>query len=358
MKLHRKVRGALAIARKRGMGTLWNTVLTRYAQQRMPDRCPNQPVFAQIEITTHCNLRCAACLGVPGESGPSARKATNLSFDEFRRVMEGLPHVRWVCLNGIGEPLLNPELVNMIRYLSDAGIRVSFFTNATLLKGEIAERLVESGLDTLKFSIDAADPEVFGSIRRGASLEEVSRNIRDFATLVRDSGRPTPRLCVMTTVMKDNASEIPEIVELVHSLGVDELQLKRMIPWADALNASRVSKEELQSVNSARDTADRLHVNLNVGPLLRDQLDGKRTQPREAAGNCKWPWTGTYITVDGRVTPCCNLFDPDRAGIGNVFDEDFEDIWNGTRLKQLRSELKRTLPKICRTACSPYDLDG
>lgn len=337
---------------------MWNTVLTRHAQHRMPARCRNQPIFAQIEITTHCNLRCAACLGLADELGPRLKKPRNLSLDGFKRVMARLPHVRWVCLNGIGEPLLNPDLLAMIRFLSARGIRVSFFTNATLLEGEMARRLVGSGLDTLKFSIDAADPEVFESIRRGARLAEVARNISDFASLVRASGNPSPRLCVMTTVMKDNAAEIPRIVELVHSLGVDELELKRMIPWADVLNASRVSKEELQSISRARDTADRLHVNLSVGPLLRAQLAGGVARPREAAGNCKWPWTGTYITVDGSVTPCCNLFDPDRTRIGNILDEDFDHIWNGQQIRQLRSELKRTLPQICKPACSPYNPDN
>ncbi|MFH1314200.1 MAG: radical SAM protein [Candidatus Eisenbacteria bacterium] len=358
MNAYRKVKRAAAMIRSRGLGTLWNAVLTRYAQKRMPIRCPNQPSFAQIEITTHCNLHCETCRGLIDEMGPQMQQSRHMSFDEFKKVMSRLPHVRWACLNGTGEPLLNPELLLMIRYLSQRKVQVSFFTNAMLLKGKLAEDLVESGLATLKFSIDAADPAVFESIRKGAKMAEVVENIRNFAALVNRCGRTTPALSVVTTVTKRNAGEIPEIVKLVHSMGVNVLQLKRMIPWTATLNDDRVSGEELESIHRAREIARGLDVRLGVGPLLNRQLAGARRDPGQRNRICTWPWTGTYVTVDGSVTPCCNLFDPDKIKLGNIFEDDFREIWNGPRIRQLRSQLKTTLPEICRLACSADEESG
>jgi len=358
MNILRKVKGAARVIRNQGVATLWNAVLTRHAQKTMPVRCPSQPSFAQIEITTHCNLHCETCRGLIDEMGPQIQQSRHMSFDDFKMVMSRLPHVRWACLNGTGEPLLNPELLSMIRYLSQKGIQVSFFTNAMLLKGQLAQDLAESGLATLKFSIDAADPEVFESIRKGAKMDEVVENIRNFADLVTKSGCGTPTLSVVTTVTKNNAREIPEIVRLVHSLGVNVLQLKRMIPWTASLNRDRVSSEELESIHRAREIARSLDFKLGVGPLLNRQLLGAQSHPAKRNRICTWPWTGTYITVDGSVTPCCNLFDPSKIKLGNIFEDDFREIWNGSRIRQLRSDLRTGLPEICHLACSADEESG
>jgi radical SAM protein with 4Fe4S-binding SPASM domain len=358
MSVYRKIKGAVAVIRNQGVTTLWNTVLTKYAQRRRPDKCPNQPSFAQIEITTHCNLHCATCRGLIDELGPGIQQSRHMSFDEFKKIMARLPYIRWACLNGTGEPLLNPDLLPMIRYLTERGIQVTFFTNAMLLKGQLAEDLVESGLGALKFSIDAADPEVFESIRKGAKMAEVVENIRNFAALAKRSGRAAPALSVVTTVTKTNAGEVPEIVRLVHSLGVNTLQLKRMIPWTASLDDDRVSDEELKSIHWAKEIARGLDFRLIVGPLLHRQLTGTAVIPERRTRTCWWPWTGTYITVDGNVTPCCNLFDSDKIKLGNIFEDDFREIWNGSRIRHLRSQLKTTLPEICHLACSADDATG
>ena len=96
--------------------------------------------------------------------------------------MDGLARRRrepgGVAFMGLGEPLLHPRFLDMVRLAKDRGLRAEVTTNALLLDDEIAAGLVEAGLDQLVVSIDGASAEAFGRVRSGASLERVVENVR------------------------------------------------------------------------------------------------------------------------------------------------------------------------------------
>ena len=345
-----KIKNGINILRERGVSILVNTALTKKAARKKEGYCYNLPAFAQIEITTYCNLRCSTCKEFEDEFGTGANYSRHMKFEGFKQILYKLPYLRWIRLNGVGEPLLNPDLLQMINYATKKGIDVSFFSNATVLKKDIARKLIESGLKLILFSIDGATPEVFEKIRKGAKFNDVIENINGFVKLAEGLKTGAPNIIVCTTLSTENIKELPGIVKLVSSLGIRNIIVKKMIPWVESLQDKIVCQEELMILKEARELAKESGININIGKRLEMRMDnGSQMESNFLA--CDWPWTSTYVSVDGWVTPCCNIFDPRRINFGNIFTEEFRTIWNKKEMKEFREELKGGLPKVCQISC-------
>src|SRR5215217_4430258 len=109
------------------------------------------PQAVQLEVTSSCNLRCAMCL--VRYRPPINKLAGAMAWPLFVGLMDELPGVRTVTLQGLGEPLLSPHLLDMVRLLKDRGVRTGFNSNGTLLRRRIADQLVALGLDWLHISL-------------------------------------------------------------------------------------------------------------------------------------------------------------------------------------------------------------
>jgi len=151
---------------------------------------------AQIEITLRCNLACPMC-----ENRLIKNPQGDMSFEQFKKIIDGMPTLISINLTGIGESLLNTDVFKMIEYAKSKGIYVWFTTNGTLLVEKVNRRLIELGVDELVISFDAADPEIFKQIRLGATMENVTKNLREFVTLREKMGRKNPRLLFGNTVV-------------------------------------------------------------------------------------------------------------------------------------------------------------
>jgi len=348
MKIQKKMNRGLKLLHKRGFATFRNTALTRLSLKMKPARCLNWPSFAQIEITTYCNLRCSTCKEFTDQFGSEAEILKHLDFGKFKKIFERLPYLKRVRLNGVGEPLLHPEFLEMIQFVNSKGIEIEFFSNGTMFREEVSQELIKYGVNTIFFSIDGAERDTFERIRKGAKFDEVMQNIRRFVELKKKSGLETPDAVAITTLSKDNISEVPAIVELVHSLGLKKMMIKRMIPWVEELEGKIVSREEHDSIRIGIEAAKRLGIKLNTGSFTKALVNEPALS---LITNCMWPWSSTYITVDGWVTPCCNIYDPRTLNFGNIFEKDFAAIWGSEEFKEFRCQIKKGETKICYTAC-------
>src|SRR5262249_47435491 len=118
------------------------------------------PECIYFEVTNRCNLPCRTCL----RTYVTVEPAADLGLAEIRRLATRVRSLRRAVLQGTGEPLLNPELTEIVRELASRGVSVVFNTNGTLLSREWADRLIDAGLDELRVSLDAARPETFEAI--------------------------------------------------------------------------------------------------------------------------------------------------------------------------------------------------
>ena len=334
------------------------------ARAPSPD-LPPLPREIQLEVTGACNLRCAMCL--VSYRPPLPRTSGSMPFETFRRVVDALPDLHTLTLQGIGEPLLAPDLLAMVEYAGSRGVRVGFNTNATLLGPEIAARLVDAGLAWLCVSLDGARPATFESIRQGASFARVERNVRALVELMRERGAALPELSLVFVAMRRNVAELADVVRLAAEWGVPRVRVQnlshsfddtdpagayreirelaaREALWPDADEEARAAFAEARLVAEERGVALRL-------PALDE---GARPRRAEGEPGCDWPWRSAYVRHDGKAQPCCMLMGADRAILGDVRDRGFDEVWGGPSYRAFREALcGGDPPDVCR-GCSMY----
>ncbi len=164
----------------------------RYFAHIADERGPvaeTEPVCLYLETTNRCNLLCTTCprtfeaLEPPGD----------MSWELFTKIVDQFPRIARVVLHGVGEPMMVRALPRMIRCLKDRGAYVLFNTNGTLLTARKGRELIEAGLDELRLSLDAAEPEAFKLVRGRDMFARILRNIRNFRALQQKLGAATPR---------------------------------------------------------------------------------------------------------------------------------------------------------------------
>jgi radical SAM protein with 4Fe4S-binding SPASM domain len=342
--------------------------VTAAVTTRPPARLrPPLPREIQLEVTRSCNLRCRMCL-VRYRDVPNRREGS-MPFETFRRVVEDLPELRAITLQGLGEPLLAPDLYRMIEFAAERGITIGFNTNATLLTRSRAERLIRAGLDWLHISIDGATAETYESIREGSDFERVRRNLAGIVRAKRDLGSERPALTLILVAMRRNVTELPAFVRMAAEAGIDDVHVQNLshsfddavrLPgydairsftlqealWGDAADGNAASA----AFAEARAEADRVGVRLRLPTTARPN-------PPRATGSpgCFWPWEQAYVHHDGKVQPCCMIMGEDRAVIGDVAaDGGFAAVWNGEAYRDFRRRLlTNDPPEVCR-GCSLY----
>lgn len=267
----------------------------------------------------------------------------DMSFAAFKRLIDQVPDLARLHLQGNGEPLLHRELPAFIRYARDRGIQVSIISNGTVMSEELAAALVASGLNEIQFSIDSLDPDAYALIRVGARLDSVLNNIRSFLR-VRGPSPASPAASLATVVQRSNQDRLSGFIDLAVDLGLGKVSLqsletKHTDRYADGFLGDHAPScergELLERLIAAKAEAVAKGIEFDFVPA-RTRL-------------CRWPWEGMYITWDGQVTPCCLIFD---HVIGDASQQDLMEIWNGPAMREFRSQLRgQRPPEQCR-GCS------
>ncbi len=248
------------------------------------------PKTVRIETTNHCQADCVFC---PRSS--IGRAKANMKQEVFETVVKQCVEggTRLVHLHGYGEPLIDKQLADRIKYCKDQGIpRVKIFTNGDLLRGEVAQRILHSGLDEIKISIDGSDSKEFNTLRIGLDHAKVVENVKAFRAL-RDQAKMKTPIIVAATCQTSNRTQTEEMLSGV----VDHIDFTHIHNWGGALGDA-----EQQRV---RKPCDRL-------------------------------WRTMTVLVNGDVALCC-LDYSGKEVLGNVLNTSMIDIWNNARYNELRT---------------------
>jgi radical SAM protein with 4Fe4S-binding SPASM domain len=325
---------------------------------------PSLPRELQVEVTGACNLRCRMCLV---RYRPALdRTEGSLSFERFRALVDALPELHTLTLQGLGEPLLAPDLFRMIAYVSARGVRAGFNTNATLLTRRTAERLVDAGLDWLCVSLDGASAATYEAIRDGARFARVAANVRGLVRVMRERSATRPALSLVFVAMRRNVAELPALVALAAGWGVPTVRVQNLshsFSDTDPSGAYREIREFAagealwQAADPAAEAAfaEARRAATALGVTLRLPRLEERPVPRAAgAPGCDWPWRSAYVRHDGRVQPCCMLMGGDRAILGDAARDGLAAVWSGDAYEAFRAALtSATPPDVC-AGCAMY----
>jgi MoaA/NifB/PqqE/SkfB family radical SAM enzyme len=325
------------------------------------------PTFLQIEPVGQCNLRCQMCPIQFRKDGPPYGPPAFMEFEKFTRMIDELPGLKELQLQGLGEPTMHPRFFDMVAYAVTRGVRVSTNTNLTLLNGRRAELCVTSGLAELHASIDGSTAETYERIRVRAHFDRILHNLGLVVEARRRLASATPRIRMVVVAMRQNLHEFPDLVRLAKRFGIDAVFVQHLChdfgesslpaqykPMRDFVEAQTLLNEDPARVeqyfSEAQRTAQELGVNLRL-PLTRPRFHSPGAPGPE---RCDWPWHGPYVSYQGLAMPCCMVATPDRIHFGDMSEQGVMAVWNNDAYQNFRAELgSETPPEVCRS-CSIY----
>ncbi len=256
----------------------------------------------QIEITSRCSTGCVFCphdalsdKWIDGDLSP-------LMYEEH--IVPHLDLFDLVYLQGWGEPMLHPNLWDMLGSAQEKGCRTGFTTNGAWLQSEQNQRLVEMGVDMISVSFAGTAAPVHESLRTNSQFSALCGNFESLANLKKQRGVTKPWLELHFLMTRANLKEFPGLVELAASLGADEV-VATNLTYSPSLALDHMHvfgeqplPEDVELTQRARANAERLNVPLRVYPL--------QTEPNTLVCDAD-PLDTVYVNHRGEVSPCVYL---------------------------------------------------
>lgn len=267
------------------------------------------PVF--LELTNICNLHCPYC-GNRNLKRPRGR----ISMEFVERVVhlcktEG-HHLKW--LHGAGEPLLHPDLMDIVRYINrDQGLDASFATNATLLTAEKFGQLLESGLTHLYISLDSIKKDIYAKTR-GADLDQVVDNIQTAISMMPD--------------------DFDLSIALMH--------------YED----QRIDDEYLAAFRDLFGDKPNVHPNV-INNVIQPASEVDMRANKYTLEHCTKHLQYFTVTYDGKVCMCCVDQDAGQE-LGDLTRQTINEVWYDPANQELFRKLlvgEPGGPKICEQEC-------
>lgn len=295
------------------------------------------PSRLHIDIAHECNLHCFMC---PHKQMETEKKY--LPLEQFKRILDQLPRVRAITLQGCGETLLNPELAEILTLGQSRNIDFTIVTNGTLLNESNINRL--KNVSSVTVSIDSPHPERYKEIR-GAKLEVVINNLKKLKQLKKDV-----RLSIQAIIMEETIESMPQLIDLAQNVGAEQVRLLHLEGFNQELEKKHALKFDnvKNSLQKTKELAKKSKVRLETPPL----------HPK--LRNCFEPWFSPRVSLEGDIYPCCYVYvSSERTWkewfqgvtlnvpqfqykMGNIFQDSFDKIWNGGNYKLLRKAIRKS----------------
>ncbi len=313
------------------------------------------PINAEVGLAGACNHRCTFCTVDYMGYQPKAltKEIVHNRFQEMSQ--KGLKSVLFA---GNGEPLLNKDVSDIINNTKSLNIDVALSTNGVLFTENLVQECMEA-ISWIRFSTSAGTEKTYNKIHRGqeGDLERVFSNIYFAADYKKRKNLKTV-LGVQIVMIPENADEIVILAKKVKELGADQFSVKSF-GW-QPLSHSKL-KEEFD-----RKTYYEHHEDI-VRELKELDNESFRTvyrtnrMSKAKMGKC---YTECYampfhtnIDASGDVWPCCTFIGMLTRCFGNIYEQSFDEIWNGEQRKKVMQKLKDMSLSECTPECRLDDMN-
>ncbi len=284
------------------------------------------PTTVVLELVNRCDLECVMCYqGFRNDAEKFTVNETILDkiFNDFKK------NKLSALMLTASEPLLYKHFDKVLKRAEEAEIMdVFIFTNGNLLNEKNSRLILNSCVTRLFVSIDAATEETYNKVRIPVSkrlleenrLRKLENNVKNFIKLKNDLNKRLPLTRVSFVALKENSHE----VELFKS------------KWENIVD----------SVEIQRETSIKVY----------DKIKNYRGKELKNY-NCNKPWGDMAIYSNGLVGPCCNLVGR-KTPIGNIKDNSIKEIWNGSKMTELRNGFKNNNPNdICKSCIESQEIN-
>lgn len=261
------------------------------------------PMHIDVELNMTCNYACVMCprtaMNIKNQGQVMEPELYKKIIDEGKR--EGLLSVDF---GDLGEALLRPDLVELIKYATDAGIPDRILhTNASLLTEETSQRLLDAGITKFTVSLDAFSKESYEKIRIGGDYDKVVANVLKFLELKKKRGLSYPIVRLSFIRMSLNEHEVEPFVNF----------------WKDKVNHIAIQEY------------------INPGKLQDNSLKSSSSEFKEKPKKfvCTQLFQRLVIRWDGTIMPCCVDYE-NALALGNAHTMTLKEAWRSKKLQALR----------------------
>ena len=295
-------------------------------------RIPVLPITIDVEPTNKCNYKCPHCQVTHWN-----KTKLDLDLNSFKKIIGQFPKINFIKLQGMGEPLLCGEFFEMIEYAQSQAINIEFFTNGSICNSKFISAIEKMNRTRIKFSLDGATENTFSKMRPNSNFDKVTNNIRKI--IDKRGNNKWPEISFWTVLTSENFDEVEKILYLVKELKADYIVFQMFLNnWVkqDIAEINKVLRVNFNNtaVQNELDKAKGIAKSISVD--LRITNDNHLTKKQK----CKWPFTSTFIAANGDVVPCCIISDSSVIKMGNIFNDNFSDIWNSKSYQDLRRSIK------------------
>lgn len=282
------------------------------------------PISISIEPTTSCNLRCPEC---PSGKREFTRPTGMLQKKFFKNTIDELyKETLYLIFYFQGEPYLNSDFLEMVKYASLKNIYTATSTNAHYLDDANARKTIESGLDRLIISIDGTTQDTYEQYRVGGDLKKVIDGTENIIKWKNKLKSKTPHIIFQFLVVKPNEHQIKDIEALAKKIGVDEVRFKTAQIY-DYANGNK------------------LIPTIEKYSRYQKQNDGTYQIKNKMLNHCWKLWHSTVITWDGLVVPCS--FDKNaKHRMGDLKNTAFKQLWKSTEYNNFRASVLHSRSEI------------
>ena len=279
-----------------------------------------------LELTNVCNLNCIMC--GRDESDFSGRF---LDLQYIEKLESILKHIEEVTLFGWGEPTIHPKFAEILKFLNSHPVRKYFVTNGTTLH-KISDYLFDYDVDIMAVSLDGAAAKTNNAIRRKSNFDQIVSGLRAIVQRKEKEKTNYPYINFIITLMRSNLSELPDMVDLAHSIGIEEVKavymtsfsksLEEEVLWDNVDQVKRVFSETIERAN-------RLGIKVKLPYIQGEDSAGDKFHK-----DCFVGWRDLFIGSDGYIRPCQSI---SRKMFHISRYDSFLEAWNSEEMMDFRS---------------------
>jgi len=306
------------------------------------------PIYVEISPYGGCNHRCTFCaLDYMGYEN------IGLDFDVLKSTMTNMASkgVKSVMFAGEGEPLLSKDLDLIVEHASSVGIDTSLTTNFVPSRKRAVERFVEN-CSWIKVSLNAGTPSTYAQIHQTKEIDyhRVMENLKNALEYRRENSLNCT-IGVQMLLLPENKDEAKILAQTCKELGVDYLVIK---PYSQHLSSETEKYKDIDYSKMLDVEEDLKKISdENFSVVFRANTMQKYIEKRQPYTKChSTPFFWGYIAADGKVFGCSAYLGKDEFCYGNVYDNSFEDIWEGEKREESYNYIQNKLDiNDCRVNC-------
>ena len=313
-----------------------------------------QPEFCNISVNEECFFKCKMCYKwQPDKFIP--KDAPKLSTDDLKKFIFGLRKTvdkEFLINFAGGETLLRKDMFEVIKYAHNLDFTTNLASNGWLINENIARDMIDSGLDSINFSIDGSTKEIHDNMRgRNGSFDKLMTAINHLVNYRDQKGldKMQFRIAAQAVICALNLEDMPKLVNMIDN-HPDILSIKFnvvMEPNNTGPNQNWYKEEysylwpnDLDLVDDVFDKLIEMKKNNSKIPDKLYQLEAYKRYFKDPTtfvkhGHCNFD-KAINLSSTGDMFLCFNY-----ACIGNIKNTDFVTAWNSDKANKVRQEIKK-----------------